>query len=398
MSHTAPRESFGPLGLITKMRSKSKIYLSSPHMGGREQSFVNQAFETNWVAPLGANVDGFESDISKYVGVAAAAALSSGTAAIHLALIVLGVKQGDEVLVSTFTFSGSVNPILYVGATPVMVESEPTTWNIDPQALKEAIEDRKRLTGKVPGVLILVHLYGMPARLDEILEICREYGIFVIEDAAEALGSRYKGKKPGSFGDLGIFSFNGNKIITTSGGGALVSDNAAWIESAKFLAAHARDPGLHYQHSRVGFNYRMSNLLAGVGRGQMMVLDNRVAKRREINQFYRELMPKDCVCFLTEPGEDYFSNHWLTALRIKPESGVTNEDLRLHLHKENIEARPVWKPMHLQPVFEKYPYYGNRWSEKLFEEGLCLPSGSNMTEENYQRIRQAVYSFFHNFG
>lgn len=375
----------------------NKIYLSFPHIGGREQSFVNHAFETNWVAPLGANVDGFESDISKYVGVAGAAALSSGTAAIHLALIILGVKSGDEVLVSTFTFSGSVNPILYVGATPVMVESEPATWNIDPQALKEAIEDRKRLTGKVPRVLILVHLYGMPARLDEILEICREYGVFVIEDAAEALGSRYKGKKLGSFGDLGIFSFNGNKIITTSGGGVLVSDNAAWIESAKFLAAQARDPAVHYQHSRVGFNYRMSNLLAGVGRGQMMVLDNRVAKRREINQFYRELIPKDEVCFLTEPGEDYFSNHWLTVLRIKPESGVTNEDLRLHLNKENIEARPVWKPMHLQPVFENYPYYGNRWSEKLFEEGLCLPSGSNMTEENYQRIRQAVYSFFHNF-
>ena len=376
----------------------NKIYLSSPHMGGREQSFVNQAFETNWVAPLGANVDGFESDISKYVGVAGVAALSSGTAAIHLALIILGVKQGDEVLVSTFTFSGSVNPILYVGATPVMVESEPATWNIDPQALKEAIEDRKRVTGKVPGVLILVHLYGMPARLDEILKICREYGIFVIEDAAEALGSCYKGKKLGSFGDLGIFSFNGNKIITTSGGGALVSDNAAWVESAKFLAAQARDPAVHYQHSRVGFNYRMSNLLAGVGRGQMMVLDNRVAKRREINQFYRELMPKDEVCFLTEPGEDYFSNHWLTVIRIKPESGVTHEDLRLHLRKENIEARPVWKPMHLQPVFESYPYYGNRWSEKLFEEGLCLPSGSNMTEENYQRIREAVYSFFHSFG
>lgn len=376
----------------------NKIYLSSPHIGGKEQSFVNQAFETNWVAPLGANVDGFESDISKYVGVAGVAALSSGTAAIHLALIILGVKQGDEVLVSTFTFSGSVNPILYVGATPVMVESEPATWNIDPQALEEAIEDRKRVTGKVPGVLILVHLYGMPARLDEILKICREYGIFVIEDAAEALGSCYKGKKLGSFGDLGIFSFNGNKIITTSGGGALVSDNAAWVESAKFLAAQARDPAVHYQHSRVGFNYRMSNLLAGVGRGQMMVLDNRVAKRREINQFYRELIPKDEVCFLTEPGKDYFSNHWLTVLRIKPESGVTNEDLRLHLRKENIEARPVWKPMHLQPVFENYPYYGNRWSEKLFEEGLCLPSGSNMTEENYQRIREAVYSFFYSFG
>ena len=379
------------------MTTKSKIYLSSPHMGGREQSFVNQAFETNWVAPLGSNVDGFESDISKYVGVAGAAALSSGTAAIHLALIILGVKPGDEVLVSTFTFSGSVNPILYVGATPVMVESEPTTWNIDPQALKEAIEGRKRVTGKVPRVLILVHLYGMPARLDEILKICREYGIFVIEDAAEALGSRYKGKKLGSFGDLGIFSFNGNKIITTSSGGALAADNAAWIESAKFLAAQARDPAVHYQHSRVGFNYRMSNLLAGVGRGQMMVLDNRVAKRREINQFYRELMPKDEVCFLTEPGADYFSNHWLTALRIKPESGVTNEDLRLHLSKEKIEGRPVWKPMHLQPVFENYPYYGNGWSKKLFEEGLCLPSGSNMTEENYQRIREAVYSFFHNF-
>lgn len=367
-------------------------------MGGQEQDFVNQAFETNWIAPLGPNVDGFEDDIEAYTGVGHAAALSSGTAAIHLALIITGVKPGDDVLVSTFTFSGSVNPIVYVGATPVMVESEPSTWNMDPQALKEAIEDRKKKTGKVPRALILVHLYGMPARLDEILMICREYGILVIEDSAEAIGSSFKGKKLGSFGDLGIFSFNGNKIITTSGGGALVSDNAEWIEKARYLSTQARDPAVHYQHSQIGYNYRMSNIIAGVGRGQMLVLDEWVAKRREINTFYRGLMYGDYAEFLTEPGEDYFSNHWLTAISLNPSSGVTKEDLRLHLLKENIEARPVWKPMHLQPIFEKYPYYGDRWSEKLFETGLCLPSGSNMTEENYHRIENSVKSFFHNLS
>lgn len=365
-------------------------------MGGREQDFVKQAFDTNWIAPLGPNVDGFESDITAYAGVGHAAALSSGTAAIHLALILLDVKAGDDVLVSTFTFSGSVNPILYIGATPVMVESEPTTWNMDPQTLKDAIEDRIKKKGEVPKALILVHLYGMPAMLNELLAICREYGIPMIEDAAEAIGSSYEGKKLGGFGDLGIYSFNGNKIITTSGGGALVSNNAKWIEKARFLATQARDPAVHYQHSELGYNYRMSNIVAGIGRGQILVLDEWVRKRREINAFYRDLLKNGHAEFLTEPDDRYFSNHWLTALSVDPSSGLKAEDFRLHLLKDNIEARPMWKPMHLQPVFEQYPYYGDRWSEKLFETGLCLPSGSNMTKENYQRIRDSISSFFPN--
>ncbi len=367
-------------------------------MGGREQDFVNEAFDTNWIAPLGPNVNGFEDDLEAYSGVGHAAALSSGTAAIHLALVILGVERGDDVLVSTFTFSGSVNPIVYIGATPVMVESEPTTWNMDPQALKEAIEDRKKKTGKIPKALVLVHLYGMPALLDEIIGICREYGIPIIEDAAEALGSSYKGKKLGSFGDLGIFSFNGNKIITTSGGGALVSDNGDWIEKARFLSTQARDPAVHYQHSQLGYNYRMSNIVAGIGRGQMIVLDEWVAKRREVNAFYRDLLSFEGIEFLTEPSDDYFSNHWLTTVKMDPELGITSEEFRLSLLEDNIEARPVWKPMHMQPVFEEYPYYGNGWSERLFEVGLCMPSGSNMTEENYDRIQTAITSIFHNLS
>jgi len=376
------------------MSQQTKIYLSSPHMGGQEQEFVNLAFDTNWIAPLGPNVNGFENDISQYANVGHSAALSSGTAAIHLALIILGVRRGDDVLVSTFTFSGSVNPILYMDALPVMVESEPTTWNIDPQALREAIEDRKRLTGKVPKALILVHLYGMPAMLDELLAICKEYGIMVIEDAAEAMGSSYDGKKLGSFGDFGIFSFNGNKIITTSGGGALVSNNKKWIEKSRFLATQARDKAVHYQHSELGYNYRMSNIVAGIGRGQMLVLDQWVEKRRQVNQFYRELLKLyEGIEFLTEPNDKYYSNHWLTAITLDPKQHAS-EDLRLHLLKDNIEARPLWKPMHLQPIFAKYPYYGNGWSEEMFAKGLCLPSGSNMTEENYDRIQRAIESFF----
>ena len=363
-------------------------------MGGQEQSFIKEAFDTNWISPLGPNVNGFEDDLEAYSGIAHGAALASGTAAIHLALIILGIEAGDEVLVSTFTFSGSINPVVYQGATPVMVDSEATTWNMDPVYLEEAIEDRLKKTGKVPKALILVHLYGMPARLDEIQAICRKYDIPIIEDAAEALGSTYKGKKLGGFGDIGIFSFNGNKIITTSGGGALMSDNEEWVKKARFLATQARDPAVHYQHSEIGYNYRMSNIVAGIGRGQMLVLDDWIAKRRSINQFYRDLLPEG-VEFLNEPDDDYFSNYWLTTIRLKADVwGVDAEKVRLELLRDNIESRPVWKPMHLQPIFASYPYYGDGWSEKLFSEGLCLPSGSNMTDENYNRLEKALSTIF----
>lgn len=375
---------------------KDKIWLSSPHMGGEEQSFIQEAFDTNWLSPLGPNVNGFEEDLSAYSGVAHVAALSSGTAAIHLALIILGIKQGDEVLVSSFTFSGSVNPIIYQGAVPVMIDSEPTTWNMSPEHLEEAIKDRIKLTGRAPKALILVHLYGMPAKLDEILNICKKYGVAVIEDAAEALGSTYKGRKLGSFGDFGIYSFNGNKIITTSGGGALLSNNEEWIKKARFLATQARDSAPHYQHSEIGYNYRMSNVLAGMGRGQMRVLDKWVDKRREINDFYRSLLSDiDGISFLTEPQPDFFSNFWLTTILIdKALAGLDAEGLRLGLMEENIESRPLWKPMHMQPVFAKYPFYGAGVCEGLFERGLCLPSGSNMCDKDMDRIKSAILSIF----
>ena len=356
------------------MSNKSRIYLSSPHMGGYEQGFISEAFETNWISPLGPNVNGFEDDLEAYAGVGHAASLSSGTAAIHLALILLGVKQDDEVLVSSFTFSGSVNPILYQNAIPVMIDSEADTWNMSPDILEEAIKDRLRKKGKLPKAIILVHLYGMPAKLDEITTIAKNYEIPIIEDAAEALGSSYKGRKLGSFGDLSIFSFNGNKIITTSGGGALLSNNKEWIDKSRFLATQARDNAPHYQHSEVGYNYRMSNVIAGIGRGQLKVLDNWVQKRRGINQFYRELIQRDGIEFLTEPNMDFYSNHWLTCILIdKNKVGFDRETLRLQLLKENIESRPLWKPMHLQPVFAGFPSYSHGVSEHFFDVGLCLP-------------------------
>lgn len=356
-------------------------------MGGEEMKFIQEAFDTNWVSPVGPNINAFEEELAAYNGIAHCAALSSGTAAIHLALIILNVQRGDEVICSTFTFSGSCNPIVYQGATPVFVDSETETWNMDPELLREVIEDRIRKNGKKPKAIILVHLYGMPAKIEEIMSIAREYEIPVIEDAAEALGSSYKGKKLGTFGDLGIYSFNGNKIITTSGGGALVSNNKQWIDKAKFLATQARDPAPHYQHSEIGYNYRLSNICAGIGRGQLRVLDERVRQRRENFSFYKkELGDLPGITFCDEP-KDAFSNRWLTTILIDPtQFGKSREEVRSFLEQENIETRPLWKPMHLQPVFKAWPAYVNAVSERLFDQGLCVPSSSSLTHDEVTTI------------
>ena len=368
---------------------KPKIYLSSPHMGGSEIEFVKEAFDTNWIAPLGPNVDGFEKDLENRLGENVhVAALSSGTAALHLALIMVGVQAGDEVICQSMTFSASANPIVYQGATPVFVDSEEETWNMSPEFLEAAIKDRI-LKGNKPKAVILVHLYGMPAKIDEIVEICHRYQIPLIEDAAEALGSTYKGRALGTFGELSILSFNGNKIITTSGGGALVSKNEEFIRKARFLATQARDAAPHYQHSHIGYNYRMSNVSAGIGRGQMEVLSLRVQKRRSIFDAYKESLKEiEAIKFHNEPGSDYYSNRWLTAVIVDGE--VTNDEIRISLEKENIESRPLWKPMHMQPVFAGTPFYGDGTSERLFNKGLCLPSGSNLSDEELFSIIQAV--------
>jgi dTDP-4-amino-4,6-dideoxygalactose transaminase len=369
---------------------KTRIWLSSPHLGGKEMKYVQEAFDTNWIAPLGPNVNEFEKELANILGSARAAVLSSGTAGIHLALIILGIKRGDEVLCSSFTFSASANPIMYQGATPVFVDSEPDSWNMDPGLLEAAIRDRIK-SGHKPGAIILVHLYGMPAKVNEIMEISGRYEIPLIEDAAEALGSKYHNRFCGTFGQMGILSFNGNKIITTSGGGALVSDNQKYIEKAKFLATQARDKAPHYQHSEVGYNYRMSNIVAGIGRGQLEVLEKRIFARRENNRFYRTILGDfDYISFQDEP-EDHFSNYWLTAIVIGDNrSGITPEKIRLIMDSENIEARPFWKPMHLQPVFKGYPAYLNGVSEQLFSHGLCLPSGSNLSDDEKGRIRECI--------
>lgn len=475
-----------------------RIYLSSPHMGGEELNYVQEAFDTNWIAPLGANVNGFEEDLQKYTGRKHAAAVTSGTAAIHLALILCDVKPGDEVICQSFTFAASANPILYQGAEPVFVDSEPGTWNMDPELLEKAIVDRmqcagnrvqaeaerkprpprsaaingktdregekatgrggdgkKRINGGKPKAIVVVHLYGMPAKMGRILEIARKYDIPVIEDAAEALGSAYHGAKCGSFGKMSVLSFNGNKIITSSGGGALLSDDEELVKKSRFLATQARDDAPHYQHSELGFNYRMSNIVAGIGRGQMKVIDDRVAQRRANHDFYfKELggawyvvndrrgdgaMGRDellsafsfqdsvqpsqtGVYFLKEP-EGYKSNRWLTTVLINPEEtgGVTRDDIRLALEDENIECRPLWKPMHLQPLYEGFPIYTQQrssaesasadewkreessnssvqqeWTDEgsvsgcLFKYGLCLPSGSNMSSKDMWRVVGAV--------
>ncbi|KOF03287.1 pyridoxal phosphate-dependent aminotransferase [Roseivirga seohaensis subsp. aquiponti] len=372
---------------------ESRIWLSSPHMGGNELKYVKEAFDTNWIAPLGPNVDHFEKELGEYLGVRHVAALSSGTAAIHLALILLGVKAGDEVIAQSFTFCGTTNPILYLGATPVLVDSEHDTWNLDPVLLEEAILDRIK-KGKKPKAVIMVHLYGMPAKMEQIVEVCNRHEIPLIEDAAEALGSTIDGRKAGTFGDMGILSFNGNKIITTSGGGALVSNNTQWIEKSRFLATQARDEAPHYEHTELGYNYRMSNILAGVGRGQLEVLDSHVSKRRAVNAFYREYLSFEGISFQSEMSAKDFSNYWLTSVKIEPELlGVDREDVRLELWKSNIETRPLWKPMHLQPLYKDCVYYGNGVSDELFTTGLCLPSGSNLTTAELERVVVAIKGF-----
>lgn len=366
-------------------------------MGKLEQKYVQEAFDSNWIAPLGPNVDGFENKLSDYLNQPIfVSALSSGTAAIHLGLILLGVSKNDEVLVQTHTHNATVNPIIYQNATPVFIDSELETWNLCPVALENAIVDRIQ-NGKKPKAIITVHLYGMPYQIDKIRSIANKYSIPILEDSAEALGSSYKGQKCGTFGDLGILSFNGNKIITTSGGGALVTNTLAQKEKAIFYATQARDQAPHYQHSEIGYNYRMSNICAGIGRGQMEILDDHVALRRKMHDFYVTLFEGILgVTVFNAPNTDYFSNYWLTTILIDPvvTNGITREILRLALESENIESRPLWKPMHLQPVFSEYPYYGNNVAENLFENGLCLPSGSNLTNEDRERIAIVVRNLF----
>jgi dTDP-4-amino-4,6-dideoxygalactose transaminase len=374
-----------------ELAMSQRIYLSSPHMGNQELQFVHEAFDTNWVAPIGPNVDGFERDLEVWTDAAKAVALSSGTAAIHLALIILGVGAGDEVLCSSFTFSASANPICYLGATPVFVDSETETWNIDPMALESAIQDRI-LKGKKPKALILVHLYGMPAKLEEIQAVCTRFEIPIIEDAAEALGSTYRGKALGTFGAIGVLSFNGNKIITTSSGGALISNDPDLVAKAKFLSTQARDPAPHYQHSHVGYNYRMSNITAGIGRGQMLVLSERVAQRRaNHDRYWKFFANTPGVSMLAEP-KGFFSNRWLSCILVDPAltGGITREDIRLVLERENIESRPLWKPLHMQPIFAESPYYGGSVAESLFDMGLCLPSGSNLSDEEFSRLLEVL--------
>jgi dTDP-4-amino-4,6-dideoxygalactose transaminase len=375
----------------------NKIWLSSPHMGGTEQNYVHEAFEANWVAPLGPNVNGLEQDLETYLGHSASVgALSSGTAAIHLGLILLGVQAGDEVLCQSMTFSASSNPILYQGATPVFIDSEEQTWNLCPVALEQAIQDRIS-KGKKPKAIIAVHLYGVPYQIEAVRAVADNYQIPILEDSAEALGSAYKGQKCGTFGDIGVLSFNGNKIITTSGGGAIVTKTAKQKEKAVFYATQARDAAPHYQHSEIGYNYRMSNICAGIGRGQMEVLDQHVALRRAMHDFYVNVFATiEGVEVFSTPNDDYFANYWLTAITIDATktNGITRETLRLAFEAANIESRPLWKPMHLQPIFERYPYYGSKVAETLFDNGLCLPSGSNLTDTDRERIAAVIGEVF----
>lgn len=377
---------------------KDKIYLSSPHMGGSELDFVKEAFHTNWIAPLGPNVSQFESLLEQYLQSGShVAALSSGTSAIHLALIILGVGKEDEVLCQSMTFSASANPILYQGATPVFVDSEEETWNMCPKLLETAIKDRLA-KGKKPKAIVAVHLYGMPYKVTALRAIANKYDIPIVEDSAEALGSSYNGQKCGTFGDISILSFNGNKIITTSGGGALVSKKLAHKNKAIFLATQARDDAPHYQHSEIGYNYRLSNVSAGIGCGQMEVLDKHVSLRRDMNLFYQDLF-KDVneIEVFKETNEKVYSNHWLSCITFTNTTAKLNpEALRTFLLTENIEARPLWKPMHLQPVFKDAPSYVNGVGKRLFETGLCLPSGSNLNDADRSRITETVINYLKN--
>ena len=375
---------------------KSKIWLSSPHMGGGEMKYIQQAFDENWISPLGPNVNGFEADLENFLSEGVhVAALMSGTSAIHIALMLLKVVPGDDVICQSLTFSASANPILYMGANPVFIDSEKDTWNLCPVALEEAILEGIKI-GKKPKAIIAVSIYGMPYKIEEIRAISNKYEIPIIEDSAEALGSTYKNRKCGTFGDLSILSFNGNKIITSSGGGALVVKNRKYKDKAVFLSTQAKDEAPHYQHSELGYNYRLSNVCAGIGRGQMEVLEERIAQRRANNEFYKNIFKDiDAVTVFSEPNEDYFSNFWLTNIIIDPSAGTaTRETLRLKLLEEGIESRPLWKPLHLQPIFKSAKFFGNGVCEKLFNNGLCLPSGSNLTTEEKDRIAKCIRSCF----
>lgn len=374
------------------------IHLSLAHMSGKEEEFIHEAFLTNWVVPLGPNVDGFENDLATWLGEKSASplhvvALSSGTAAIHLALVMLGVGPGDEVICQSFTFAASANPIVYQGATPVFVDSEPGTWNMDPELLRQAIDDRLRATGKLPKAIIPVHLYGTPARMDEINSVASAYGIPVVEDAAEALGSEYNGSYCGTFGTYGALSFNGNKMITTSGGGALICPDEESARRVKFYATQARENFPYYQHEQIGYNYRLSNISAGIGRGQMYVLDEHIARRRAIHALYVEKLKNTPGITVMQPRSnvDLHPNYWLSTILINPqEAGFTYQELSARLTAADIESRPLWKPMHLQPVFAKAPAYVNGVSEALFAQGLCLPSGPMVTDEDVDRIIEII--------
>ncbi|QAU35939.1 aminotransferase class I/II-fold pyridoxal phosphate-dependent enzyme [Janthinobacterium sp. 17J80-10] len=384
-------------GLVIKVLERKEldeqILLSTPHMGSWEREFVDEAFKTNWIAPLGPNVDAFEREVADHVGVRHAAALASGTAAIHLALVILGVQRGDTVFCASLTFSASANPIAYQGAEPVFIDSEPDSWNMSPVALEKAFAHAAK-AGKMPKAVIVVNLYGQSADMDPIMELCNRYGVPMVEDAAESLGARYKGRASGSFGVMGIYSFNGNKIITTSGGGMLVSDNEDYIRQARFLSTQARDPAPHYEHTRIGYNYRMSNILAGVGRGQIRVLDERVASRRRVYDRYRQGLA-DCpqLQWMPEPQWSY-STHWLTACTVDPaRSALTSSEVIGKLAGDHIEARPVWKPMHMQPVFSQclsFDHGDRSVSADLFANGICLPSGSNMADAQQDRIIESI--------
>lgn len=368
-----------------------KIWLSPPHMGGDELKFVHEAFATNWISPVGPHINAFEEELAAYVGIPHCAALSSGTAAIHLGLIILGVRAGDEVICSTFTFSGSCNPIAYLGAIPVFVDSERETWNMDPDLLEEAILNRIK-NGKKPKAIIVVHLYGMPARIDRLMEIANRHDIPVVEDAAEALGSTYLGRKLGTWGTLGVYSFNGNKIMTTSGGGALVSENGKFIQKARFLSTQAREPFPHYEHREVGYNYRLSNVSAAIGRGQLRVLDSHIQARRENFEFYKRIFQAVSNVHLLEEFSGAFCNRWLTCIILQRTDNqeFNPHSLRLFLESENIESRPLWKPMHRQPVFAEAPAFVSGVAEELFANGLCLPSGSNLSPAEFDRLSETL--------
>lgn len=376
---------------------QERILLSLAQMGGGEQKYIQEAFDTNWIVPLGPNVNGFENDLKKFLGQnRSVVALSAGTAAIHLGLLQLGIGEGDEVICQSFTFAASANPIKYLGAKPIFVDSEEDTWNISPEWLEKAIIDRKSATGKYPKAIIPVHLYGMPAKMDAICAIANKYNIPIMEDAAEAIGSTFKNRQCGTFGEFGALSFNGNKMITTSGGGALICRTEEEAKQTMFFATQARENRPYYYHEHIGYNYRMSNICAGIGRGQMEVLDHHIARRRAIHTLYTELLTEcEGISVKQNPSTDFDSNFWLTCIEVDPAkcNGKTADDIRLHLESHNIESRLLWRPMHMQPVFADCPYYGDGTSERIFERGLCLPSGSSLTDEQITFVADTIKKF-----